>query len=433
MAERVILGKSLHEQSRRQIFKTVCSGFIGSFSASFINFAISLYILKLTGSAVSFGVTLLIGPALGLIFAPVIGYVADRFEHKRLMATSQLTCMALLVIYAVLFLWVGHGPAAYPLVLVLVGTLGINMRFFQLVFQASVSQLVEESLIQRLNSLQQSASALANIAGPVAAGALFAFVPFSFFVSFEIVAELSVILIVITLNFHLMQLRAAEHSAAETMWQSLKGGLMFVRSRPLLIFMIAAGSLLNFLFGVFVVGFPYIIVHILKLSGLQYSVTEALFSAGLVIGGLLATQLRETADGVKVAVRALFVAGFPLIFAIIPLMVTMNGWAAMTVFGAVYVVVAAAIVFVNVPIQTYIQKTVPADYQGRVFTIIMAGATSLQPLGMFVYGVLFQTLPPVPIMIASCLGFLVIAVCGALVRRKSSMVYSVTGRPSADD
>lgn len=45
----------LARASRVQIRKAVTSDFIGSFSSSLFNFAISLYILKLTGSAMNFG------------------------------------------------------------------------------------------------------------------------------------------------------------------------------------------------------------------------------------------------------------------------------------------------------------------------------------------------------------------------------------------
>ncbi|WP_255304689.1 hypothetical protein [Sporolactobacillus terrae] len=79
----------LKRASQRQIKKAVTSDFIGSFSSSLFNFAISLYILKLTGSAMNFGTTLLIGPLIGIVFhhlsvtLPIITITSALwFRHK---------------------------------------------------------------------------------------------------------------------------------------------------------------------------------------------------------------------------------------------------------------------------------------------------------------------------------------------------------------
>ncbi|GAY74785.1 hypothetical protein NBRC111894_339 [Sporolactobacillus inulinus] len=55
------------------------------------------------------------------------------------------------------------------------------------------------------------------------------------------------------------------------------------------------------------------------------------------------------------------------------------------------------------------QKTIPMHYQGRVFTILMVGSTSLQPLGMFVYGVLFQYTSAIGIIVGSFIGMLAVS------------------------
>lgn len=87
---------SLEQASRKQIRKAVTSDFIGSFSSSLFNFAIGLYILKMTGSAMTFGTTLLIGPLIGIVFSPLIGYVSDHYENKHVMIPSQVGCIAFL-------------------------------------------------------------------------------------------------------------------------------------------------------------------------------------------------------------------------------------------------------------------------------------------------------------------------------------------------
>ncbi|MFT8392257.1 MAG: hypothetical protein ABF683_13400, partial [Sporolactobacillus sp.] len=151
-------------------------------------------------------------------------------------------------------------------------------------------------------------------------------------------------------------------------------------------------------------------VHVLHLSNLQYSLNEALFSLGMVVGGLLSSQLSDERNPLDVASKGLVVAGIPVIGAMVPVLFHLNGWLDTGLFSAISFVTAIALVFVNVPMQTYLQKNVPSQYQGRVFTIIMVGATSLMPLGMFIYGLLFKIISPIPIIIASFIGFMIVGV-----------------------
>ncbi|WP_353947970.1 MFS transporter [Sporolactobacillus sp. Y61] len=398
---------TLAEVSEKQIKKAVTSDFVGSFSSSLFNFAISLYILKLTGSAMNFGTTLLIGPLIGILFSPVIGYVADHFDNKRVMIISQTGCALLLLLYSVLFPVLNDWH--YLMVLFIVATMGLNIRFFNITYQASVSRLVDRPFIQKLNSLEQSSVALANIAGPIAAGVMFALVPFSFFIYFEVVAEIIVILIVLSMNFHLIDEPARSESESENMWTAMKQGLSYVSKRPLILFMISGASIINFLFGVFVVGFPYLMIQVLKMGNFQYSLTEAVFSAGMVVGGLVLAKLKIDRNPIGMVGRALLFVAVPIIFTILPLLFHLNTWLSTAIFSMTYFIVAVALIFTNVPMQTYMQKTIPAQYQGRVFTIMMVGCTSLQPLGMFVYGALFQYFLPIPIILASFLCFVIIS------------------------
>lgn len=414
---------SLAYESKKQIRKAVTSDFIGSFSNSLFNFAISLYILKLTGSALSFGTTLLIGPLIGIIFSPMIGYISDHYDHKRVIMVSQIGCMLLLSGYGLLFPVLGGWH--YLMVLIIVATMGLNMRIFTITYQSAVSRLVDGPFIQQLNSLEQSSVALANIAGPVAAGAVFALVPFISFIYFEVAAELIVVLIVFSMNFHLIGEEPGSGEKSENMWASMKQGLIYVKKRPLILFLIGGASMLNFLCGVFIVGFPYLIIHVLHMANLQYSLTEALFSLGLVAGGLAASRLKIEGNPVGLVSKALIFEGVPIIFVLIPLLVHLNSWVSTAVFGVVYFVMAVVLVFVNVPIQTYMQQTIPANYQGRVFTIMMVGCTSLQPLGMFVYGALFQYASPVAIIFVSFLCFMAIGLLAMAFSRKSSISEDV--------
>lgn len=234
---------------------------------------------------------------------------------------------------------------------------------------------------------------------------LFAFIPFSFFIAFEIVAEVLVVIIVSTMNFHLISDTDQIDTSSENMWTAMKQGFIFIKKRPFIFYMILIASGLNFLLGVYNVGFPYLIVHVLHMENFQYSLTEAIFSLGLVAGGLAASKLTVEGNPIRMISKLLMFGSLLLILAIIPPIFSLNSWLSTSLFSVIYFTTAIMFVYVNVPMQTYLQQTVPANYQGRVFTIMMVGATSLQPLGMFIYGVLFQSISPITVILVSLAGF----------------------------
>lgn len=65
------------------------SKLISTFGANVYSFAISFYILQLTGSATNFALNLICSILPRTIAAPFAGYVADNFPRKRTIILAQ--------------------------------------------------------------------------------------------------------------------------------------------------------------------------------------------------------------------------------------------------------------------------------------------------------------------------------------------------------
>ena len=66
------------------------SKIISSFGAQVYAFAISFYILQLTGSATSFATNLICNILPRTLMAPFAGYVADKYSRKTIVITAQI-------------------------------------------------------------------------------------------------------------------------------------------------------------------------------------------------------------------------------------------------------------------------------------------------------------------------------------------------------
>ncbi len=60
-------------------------------------------------------------------------------------------------------------------------------------------------------------------------------------------------------------------------------------------------------------------------------------------------------------------------------------------------------IIVNTPMQVMMQKMIDDDYKGRVFSILETMAMALMPLGVVIYGFLYDIFPAQWILIISSL------------------------------
>jgi MFS family permease len=92
-----------------QMLRILIIKFAGTFGSAMLSFAIGLYILRRTGSALSMGVSLITGPLATVLLTPLVGYIVDTMKHKRIMVLAQIATSITLVAFALIFrVWPQH-------------------------------------------------------------------------------------------------------------------------------------------------------------------------------------------------------------------------------------------------------------------------------------------------------------------------------------
>ncbi|KYC89767.1 hypothetical protein P4489_17615 [Heyndrickxia sporothermodurans] len=61
----------------------------------------------------------------------------------------------------------------------------------------------------------------------------------------------------------------------------------------------------------------------------------------------------------------------------------------------------AMVIFFNTPMQIMLQKQIDDDYKGRIFSILETMSLALMPLGMILYGFLYDVFPAQWILLLS--------------------------------
>jgi MFS family permease len=94
--------EKLKKAVRKNMILLLLGQSVSLFGTSIYTFAISLYILSITGSGLSFSLSLALGALPGVLFSPISGVVADRFDRKKMVVVmdivSGLVVIGLLVL-----------------------------------------------------------------------------------------------------------------------------------------------------------------------------------------------------------------------------------------------------------------------------------------------------------------------------------------------
>ena len=143
------------------------SKIISSFGAQVYAFAISFYILQMTGSATSFATNLICNILPRTLIAPFAGYVADNYSRKAIVITAQIaTTLAIGGLLAVSL------TSGLSLIAIYTTTcvLSITSQFSGVAFTSSITGLVDEARIQKAMSLNQMSISFAAIGSPAVGG-----------------------------------------------------------------------------------------------------------------------------------------------------------------------------------------------------------------------------------------------------------------------
>ena len=235
---------------------------LGSYIYSFV---MGLYVLKVTGSAMSFAATLVFGTLPRIILAPFAGALADRFDRKKMVVGMDLVCGAvLLLLYGISAPW----PSRIPLYIRCSLPAGIGQHLLNVALDAAIHKLVSDRHLVRINSLSQSIVSLTQIIAPFAGGLVYGLVDTRIFV---LIAGGSFIASAISeafIDFRLNAPPAAEGEArTESIFVQMREGFRFLRQNSILLTIGLFAVFLNFFAGLgFGVAIPYIINNVLEMD-----------------------------------------------------------------------------------------------------------------------------------------------------------------------
>lgn len=238
--------------------------------------AANLYhVFALTNSTLQTG---LVGLAQGvalLACAPIGGVVADRFDRRRLLQTAQLFSLSVSTWLGVMTA-LGLTTRWHILLAVLLNTAG--QSFEQPARQALVPSLVPKHELVEAFALVQTSNKVGMLVGPGIGGFIIAVSGPAAVYLFDAGTYLVIIVLLALIRLEVT------HRARRPFFGELRGGLAYVRSKPI-IYHLMAIDYLSMSFGAYRVFLPAIALDVLDVGPEGYG----LLSAAPALGALLGT------------------------------------------------------------------------------------------------------------------------------------------------
>lgn len=379
------------------------------------SFAISLYILRVTGSGMSFAFSILVGTLPRVLLGPIAGSAADRVDRKKMIVGLDfLSGIAVLTLLALSLIYGMKLPFIYATTFIL----SVISTFFGTTFYAAIPGLVSDKNLVKINSYSQAINSGSQIIGPVLGGLIFGLVSMNLFllvngVSF-ILSAVSEMFIDFNFNRRLEEQKEKETMSMAAVWQDIKEVFAFIKSNKMLCVVMPFSLSVNFLFSAtFSVNLPFLINRVLQMSASQYGFIEGAFSVGMLTAALLIAKLPEKEKKLRGVVPGILGIGLTTIVMGIPGLGVLRNLDIILTF-ALYVVVAFLmaffLLFINMPFTIIIQRIIPNDMLGRTWGVIGTISGALQPLGIITAGVCLDLIPAYTLFFVTGIYFIAAAI-----------------------
>ena len=385
------------------------SSLVGNYT---LKFALSMYILEVTGSAALFATFLSVAMVPTIVLSPFGGILADRGDRRRIMVTLD-ACAGLAVLLAALTLPLGHALGVIGALLVVLSVLG---AFESPTVQACVPQMLEGEDLVRGNAVVAQVQAVASLATPFLGSVLYAAVGLV-----PVLWGAAGCFLVTALLECFLQLDYRRPGRQTRVGAALRKDLsesmeFLIRQEPGICKLLLLAALVSlFVSGAMVVGFPYLVRTVLDLSAALYGIAESALGVAAVLGGVCVGLLGER---LRLGRLAGVFSGFglcllPCGLAFLLPLGALGRYGVLLVFFCICQ--AGCSVFSTCAISA-IQARTPERLMGKVMSCVFTLSLCAQPLGQLLYGVLFDTFSQAPWCVLLPTGLAVWA-AGMLSRR----------------
>lgn len=347
-----------------------------------VQFVISLYVLDITKSALTFSVIASLSIVGRLICLPFCGVLADRLPKRNLMLLMD--CLYLVLSVGLFLVTRLENPVTAIGILTVI--IGMVSAFETPVVQSAIPVICAEEELPRANGIISSIGTLGTVLGPILAGIIYRFD--AVYQIFMITAALFLIAIFceVLLNIPVQTQAGMNGTLFQVVIGDLKEVASYLKAQKVIVKVVAVAFLLNFFLASFIqVIIPYVSRIQLGATDAQFGLMNTILAIGSLLGtviyGVIANRLNETSITKNLILVAIL---FSLL--VIPFGLIQDPTLAFWVMTVIVASAMGVVTVVSVQLIVYIQLVSDKALLGRIMSLVMIVTTLAIPLGQVMYG-----------------------------------------------
>lgn len=365
---------------------------VSAFGNQILRYALPLYLLIQTGSSALFGSIMAVSFIPMLLLFPIGGIIADRMNKRNIMLALDFCTAILISLFCLLSGKIDVVPLMTITIIILYGIDGADRP----TVKASVPALVDAEHVMKANSIVDMIDSAASMAGPVIGGLLFSVFGLTPILYVSIICFF--VSVVLDAFIHIpFEKQAKTGNIFKTGINDMKESFSFLlRERPVLwkISLIFASSNL-LLTTLITIGLPVIITQHLGFvpdtANRLYGYAQGGAAAGAILGGLLAGVLSNRLKSKACPILLIGCSLFIVIggIALQALSASMGIYLVLTIGCGLLLTLHTLF---QIQIVSSLQLLTPINLIGKVISCFMCVAMCTNPLGQFIYGLVFENI-----------------------------------------
>lgn len=360
-------------------FFTIWTGqAVSLLGSSLVQFALIWWLTTTTGSATVLALATLAGMLPQIVLSPFAGVIVDRTSRRVVMLVADsVTALATLGLTYLFFIGAAQPWHVYAIMFIR----SASGAFHFPAMQASTSLMVPEQHLSRVAGMNQTLMGLMSIGAPPLGALLVSAWPIQGVLLIDAFTALFAIVPLLFIAIPQPRRIAQPEAHPRTSFShDLREGVRYVLAWRGLTLVILMAMVLNFLLTPGSSLIPILVTQHFGGAAPEMAAMEATWGIGMILGGLLLAAW----GGFKRRIITSLM-GVTLIGVLFVAMGLLPPW----LFGAALVLSVLMGVMnpiTNGPLMALFQSTVAPEMQGRVMSLLQAGAMAMSPLSLLVAG-----------------------------------------------
>lgn len=360
---------------------------VSNIGSSIHSTAIIWFIMELAGEVQSGKIMAIMG-ICGLVPAIIMGVFGgvfvDRWNRRKIIYISDFIQGFIFLVMAYLAYTDRMG---YAVIFIVTGLSAVIASFFNPAVEASMPNIVSEEELMKANSAFGIVRQVTSVGGAAISGFLYFYFGLK---GVLLINAVSFILSGVSEMFLKIEYKPTENKKLD-MIKELKEGFNYIKNMKIIMIIVGLAVFVNFMISpLFQIVFPKMVKFDLLLTSREYGIMEGIFPIGAVLGMVVIGAIVKNLKGKNIIAIScvffgVFISGIGLNTYLYKMGI-INYFTTLIIMGLLFILLGIAMVALNLPMQTYFQKTIADEYRGRFFGIMGAMCQASVPIGLILFG-----------------------------------------------